>query len=119
MGRVQLKPREVVEPMVARYASLTSNQQDLVAKEVIAHAKQLLIVGGHNKSMRYYNALKVVKSPSMKHGIVDRVIEVDRDAVGHIEFGHFAGPRGQPNRKWVNGLFILLRAAIIVGRQVR
>lgn len=119
MGRVQMRPRSEVEWKVARVASRTSNEQDVVAHAVVTEAKQRLAAGGHNKSGRYYEGLKVRKSVSKKHGIVDRVVEVDRDNVGPIEFGHFAGKRDTPNRKWVNGLFILMGAGIGVGNRVK
>lgn len=44
-------------------------------------------------------------------GTLDRFVSLIDTNAGSIEYGHLQGPRGTPGRKWIDGLFVIHRAA--------
>lgn len=112
--------RKALNVVVARMASRQTGTIRHVAKSVEMHAK--VIAAAHHYSGQY--EMGVHSRPLVtRQGVVDWVVTVDRDVVGHIEFGHFAGPRVSRKRKfaggrkWVPGIHALHAAALrVAGR---
>lgn len=86
---------------------------DEVAHRVAARARRLAMRHAHTRQFAKGIRVKKVRT---RQGVIDRVVEVNRPHAWSIEYGHYAGPQGAPNRRFVPGLYIMHRAALREGR---
>lgn len=101
-----------INQVVAYHASRSPDAvvMDKIAKDIARLAK--IKARPHYKSGDLEKGIVAKRHRTKAHHIIDRVVLVDRDVIGHIEYGHYQGPRELGDaRPWIDGLHILRRAA--------
>lgn len=90
-------------------------EMDEGAEKVLAAVREL--AADHHDDGDYEESLHVTREPAVKPSryggkrVTDRLVWTDDPNAISIERGHFQGKMGTPNRRFVPGLFIFMRAA--------